>query len=228
MFQICQDRAMEKKDGKRRDKALSRDQVISAAIAILNESGESGLTFRTLAQRLATGPGAIYNHVQNKQDLLAAAADVMIQSALSVNRDELAPGAAIRAVALDVFDIIDAHPWVGMELSRAPWQPAMLLIFDRIGANLQALGVPDMAQFHAASTVTNFILGAAAQQAAAIRLHADGAQRATLLSAAARAAIHQDKKSSPFLQRMAGNLTEHDDREQFSAGVDLILRGISG
>jgi hypothetical protein len=54
---------------------------------------------------------------------------------------------AIRAIALGAFDAIDATPWVGAQLSREPWQPAVLQIFESFGGQLQALGVPERAQF---------------------------------------------------------------------------------
>ena len=42
---------------------------------ILDDEGEAALTFRALSARLATGSGAIYWHVANKSELLAAATD---------------------------------------------------------------------------------------------------------------------------------------------------------
>ena len=41
----------------RRTDALSRERIVDAAIELLDAEGESGLTFRALAARLATGPG---------------------------------------------------------------------------------------------------------------------------------------------------------------------------
>ena len=131
----------------RRTDALSKERIVEAAIEILDAEGESALTFRALAARLATGTGAIYWHVANKDELLAAATDDVIARAMTEVVAAAEPQEAIRAIALGVFDAIDAHPWVGAQLSREPWQPAMLQIFEGIGAQLQALGVPERAQF---------------------------------------------------------------------------------
>ena len=57
----------------RRDASLTRDTIIDAAISLLDTAGESGLTFRALAARLATGAGAIYWHIANKDELFTAA-----------------------------------------------------------------------------------------------------------------------------------------------------------
>ena len=106
----------------RRADALSKERIVEAAIEILDADGEGALTFSALAARLATGSGAIYWHVADKNDLLAATTNTVISRVMT----EVIPGAepreAIRAIALGVFDAIDAHPWVGAQLSREPWQ----------------------------------------------------------------------------------------------------------
>jgi len=117
----------------RRTDALSKERIVAAAIEILDTEGEAALTFRALAARLATGSGAIYWHVANKDELLAAATDGVITRAMTGVVSGAEPRAAIRASALAVFDAIDAHPWVGTQLSREPWQPALVQIFEGLG-----------------------------------------------------------------------------------------------
>ena len=97
----------------RRADALSKARIVEAAIEILDTDGESALTFRALTARLATGAGAIYWHVADKNDLLAATADDVIARVMTEVVSGAEPREAIRAIALGVFDAIDAHPWVG-------------------------------------------------------------------------------------------------------------------
>ena len=141
--------------------------------------------------------------------------------------DDAEPREAIRAIALGVFDAIDAHPWVGTQLSREPWQPAILQIFEGIGANLKALGVPERAQFNAASALVNYILGLAGQYAAGARLIPRDTDRTTFLATVAAQWAQLDPAEYPFVQQFAAQLPDHDDREQFLAGIDLILVGIT-
>ena len=77
------------------------------------------MTFRALAARLATGPGAIDRHVANKSELLVAASDAVVARRDGSDVPVATPHDAIRAIALGVFDAIDAHPWVGAQLSGA-------------------------------------------------------------------------------------------------------------
>jgi AcrR family transcriptional regulator len=210
----------------RRTDALSKERIVEAAIEILDADGESALTFRALAARLATGSGAIYWHVANKDDLLTATTGDIIARVMTEVVSDAEPRAATRAIALGVFDAIDAHPWVGAQLSREPWQSAVLQIFEGVGGQLEALGVPGEAQFDCASALVNYVLGLAGQYAAAARLLLRETDRTAFLAAVAARWTQLDPAEYPFMHRVATQLREHDDREQFLAGIDLILAGI--
>jgi AcrR family transcriptional regulator len=211
----------------RRSDALSKERIVEAAMEILDTDGESALTFRALSARLATGAGAIYWHVANKNELLAATTDDVIARVMTAVVDEGEPRQAIRAMALGLFDAIDAHPWVGTQLSGEPWQSAVLQIFESFGEQVQALGVPSRAQFDCASALLNYILGLAGQYAAAARLLPPDTDRAAFMAAVAGRWAQLDPAEYPFARQVAAQLREHDDREQFLAGIDLILAGIA-
>ncbi|MHC5256552.1 TetR/AcrR family transcriptional regulator [Streptomyces sp. UC4497] len=210
-----------------RTDALSKERIVEAAIEILDTEGEKGLTFRALAARLATGAGAIYWHVANKDELLAAATDGVVTRVMAgVARDE-DPREGIRVLALGVFDAIDVHPWVGTQLSREPWGAALLQIFEGLGGRLQELGVARAEQFNSASALLNYVLGAAAQNAANASLVLPGVtDRSAFLGGIAARWKELDAARHPFLRQVAADLPEHDDRAQFLAGIDLILAGI--
>ncbi|WP_423415207.1 TetR family transcriptional regulator [Hyphomicrobium sp. B1] len=212
---------------KRREESLSRDRIIDASIALLDESGESGLTFRALSERLATGPGAIYWHIESKNELLTAAADAIISRSTNAPVAEATPEAAIRTLALGIFHAIDAHPWVGSALSRAPGRPPMVRILERLGQQLRALRIPAEVQWDAASALVSYILGVAGQNAANgqfARTH--NLDRSEFLNAVAAEWLKLDPDDFPFTRSLAGRLRTHDDRTDFLAGIDLILKGI--
>lgn len=219
----------------RRFDALSAGRIVEAATEILDTEGEGGLTFRSLAARLSTGPGAIYHHVANKGELLAATTDDVVSSVMQAVAELEASGAGataspeqrVRAIALGLFDAIDAHPWVGAQLGRAPWQSAMVQIFESIGSAIEQLGVPERGLFDAASAVLYYVIGVAGQNAANAREMAGRVDRATFLADAAGRWSALDRDHYPFLHQVAPQLADHDDREQFAAGIDLILAGIT-
>lgn len=211
----------------RREEPLSRERIVEAAIELLDTAGESGLTFRALAQRLATGPGAIYWHVTGKDELLGAATEAVVADAMAAGATGSTPQEAVRALALSVFDAIDVHPWIGAQLARAPAQSPLLRIFEHLGRQVQALGVPSAAHFTAASTLLNYILGVGGQNAANARDHRPDATRAEFLGEVSESWANLDPEGYAFTRSVAEQLRDHDDREEFVAGIDLILAGIT-
>ena len=206
--------------------ALSKNRIVDAAIEILDTEGASGLTFRALASRLATGSGAIYWHVRDKNALQAAATDEIIGRAVARGVGTVSPQETIRALALGVFDAIDAHPWVGAQLSANPWQYAVLRILEGIGEQVTALGIPERSRFNAATALLSFILGLAGQYAVGSRHFTADMDRTAFLRTIAAQWDQLDPSQHPFVRQVAAHLPEHDDREQFLAGINLILAGI--
>uniref|UniRef100_A0AAU2A421 TetR/AcrR family transcriptional regulator n=1 Tax=Streptomyces sp. NBC_00093 TaxID=2975649 RepID=A0AAU2A421_9ACTN len=212
----------------RRREPLSRERIVEAAIELLDAEGEAGLTFRALARRLSTGPGAIYWHVTGRDELLGAATDAVVTDTMTaVVTAGATPQEAVRALALGVFDAIDAHPWIGMQLARAPAQTPLLRVFEHLGRQVQALGVPHAAQFTAASTLLNYVLGVGGQNAANARDHQPGTTREEFLAGVSATWANLDSEEYAFTRNVAEQLRDHDDREEFVAGIDLIVAGIT-
>lgn len=213
----------------RRDDALSRERIVDAAIELLDAEGEEGLTFRALATKLATGAGAIYWHVENKNELLAAAADLVVSRGLARATHHAKPRKAILAMAAFVFDTIDQHPWVGAQLTgpTALGEGVMLKLFERIGQQLEALGVRGSARFTAASTLVHYIVGVSVQNAANARMHDPKVDRSEFLAKTAARWKSLDPDEYPFTRAVAAQLRAHDDLDEFLAGIELVLAGIT-
>jgi AcrR family transcriptional regulator len=226
----------------RRSDALTRERITEAAVELLDAADEGGLTFRALTQRLATGPGAIYWHVANKSELLEAATAAVVAAALEAGpvsppagpsgpaKPPVSPQDGMRTVALGLYDAIEAHPWLATQLaaqiSRSPWGAVTPRVFESIGQQVRALGVPEGSWFTATSALLHYILGAAGQNAA--NSEAGGgphASRGAFLDAASTAWKELDPDDYPFTRSVADQMRTHDDRAEFLAGIALILAG---
>ncbi|MEV4095758.1 TetR/AcrR family transcriptional regulator [Streptosporangium saharense] len=217
----------------RRRQVLTRERIVETAVELLDASGKDALTVRALTGRLATGSGAIYWHIGNMDELLEAATDAVVATALArpAASDEAvgAPQDEIRAVALGLFDAVAEHPWLAAQLAaqliRNPWGPVTLRIFESVGRPVSALGVPRDDWFTTTSTLVHYVLGATAQTSQ----RADGFEvdRAEFLATASRAWRDLDPDDYPFMRAVADQMREHDDREQFLTGVNLVLTGIA-
>ncbi|MGA1801630.1 TetR/AcrR family transcriptional regulator [Rhizobium sp. HT1-10] len=210
----------------RRSSALTREGIITAAIEILDTAGETGLTFQSLSKKLKTGPGALYWHISDKSDLLAAACDAVIAPKLEIQSVGATPQKIVRDIAGALFDTIDRHPWVGAALIRLPGKMPMVRVLECLGQQVGALNVPENDQWILVSTLLMYILGVAGQNAANAQLAQELAlERSHFLNEVSTAWSKLPMTGFAFTRSMAARLQNHNDREDFLSGVDIILRG---
>jgi AcrR family transcriptional regulator len=140
---------------------LHKRDVVDAATAILDSYGIADLTMRRLARELNVSPGALYWHFANKQQLLGAIADRLLQPA----REVPAVGdwrARIVAVCSALRDALLSHT-DGAELVSASFaagqSDAAVEILAALSGAAADAGVPGAEAELAARTVIYYVLG---------------------------------------------------------------------
>lgn len=88
---------------------LSRETITAAALAILGEYGLGDVSMRRVATSLGVAPGALYWHIENKQELIASLAAEIVRpvaadAATAETTDTAALAASLRAHVLEVRD----------------------------------------------------------------------------------------------------------------------------
>ncbi|MFJ4921560.1 TetR/AcrR family transcriptional regulator [Streptomyces sp. NPDC088725] len=200
--------------------------IVGAAVALLDEHGERGLTFRLLAQRLNTGPGALYWHVANKDELVALAADQVLGQALA-EAPRGGEGAGLRALAVSVFDALHRHAWAASRVKAPVKLPNALRLLDRIGTLVARTGLPAERRFAVATAISYYITGVSAQIVAPFTTADVTTDRDAFLTRTAERWKELDPAEYPFLTHTATDLRDHDDRDQFTTGLDLLLGGLN-
>jgi AcrR family transcriptional regulator len=94
--------------------ALSREAVVDAAIALLDDVGFRGFTMRGLAQRLETYPTTIYWHVGNRDEVISACdARLTAEALVGLPDVETTPWDEwLIALARAYRDLLHAHPFL--------------------------------------------------------------------------------------------------------------------
>lgn len=209
----------------------SLDSVLSEAVAILDEAGPSGLTFRALAARLGGGVGSIYWYVSSRDELLDRAADFamagVVSATASIGTDD--PIEDIRTIAVAVFDAIVDRPWLGAYLMRDTGvQENSLRIYEKIGEQVMRLGLAPRETFHATSAVVGFVIGTAADMGQELpeAVVSGEVSREAYMARAAGQWRSLDPQEYPFLDYIVEEFAVHQDVEQFRAGLELILAGL--
>jgi TetR/AcrR family tetracycline transcriptional repressor len=180
--------------------ALSRDKVVNAALAIVQDHGLASLSMRQIAAALGVQPGAIYWHVTSKQELLALLADRIL--AASPGGKPAAPSPDARQKAIDMraalLAVRDGAEIVSFALALRPLSHAPVPRFrDALAADL-----PEQHAEWGARTLTHYILGEVAEE----QNHAE----------LVRAGI------------LPGDQHPDYSAEAFIFGVDAILSGLTG
>lgn len=218
--------------GGRRRAAHSMEAVVSEAVALLDEAGDSALTFRALAARLGGGAASIYWYVANKDELLDRASDHVVAQVLEDTADfhgSPDPVDDLRAIAVTLFDAITDRPWLGAYFMRdTEVQPNALALYERLGQQVLRLDLTPKQAFHAVSAVMGFVVGIAADLGQKPPADvADGTvardEHIERFAAQWRAL---DPAEFPFVHHVADEFAGHDDAEQFRAGLDLLLAGL--
>ncbi|MBV8929051.1 MAG: TetR family transcriptional regulator, partial [Mycobacteriaceae bacterium] len=156
---------------------LHKPDVIEAATRILDSYGIADLTMRRLARELNVSPGALYWHFANKQQLLGAVADGILQPL-----DQPDGGASwperLADVCARLRDALLSHT-DGAELVSASFaagqSAAMTQVLMRLGRCASDAGVgPHQAEL-AARTVVHYVLGFTADEQSRLQWDAAGA-----------------------------------------------------
>src|SRR6201985_1840969 len=82
---------------------LTREQIVGAAIALLDPAGLEALNMRALDRRLGSAATAVYWHVGSKDNLTALAADQVWSEIARPDPGAVRWGAAAAAMATDLY-----------------------------------------------------------------------------------------------------------------------------
>ena len=114
MVRYAQERA------RRPRNSITRDEIVSVAVAICENEGVDALTIRAVASAMGAAPMSLYNHVATKDELLDAVLDE-VMGRLRVATDTSKPWQdELAAFALALAEHLDIHRWAVLPLMTRP------------------------------------------------------------------------------------------------------------
>jgi AcrR family transcriptional regulator len=195
---------------------LSREQIVEAALDLVDRAGIQGLTMRALARELHVDPMAVYRHVRDKDDLLGAMCDRLLVALDPIDIDR-SWEPQLRRLAEQVRERFIARPALLPALAAAPVTPTSLLVAaDAVGLLVRA-GASARDAAAGVNAIFSYVLGHAVAEAA-VPAPSD---RETLRDAAL---AHLGTDGPPPHLDAAIDLM--NDPADFHAGLDLVLTGL--
>ncbi|MFG1935084.1 TetR family transcriptional regulator [Mycobacterium sp. NPDC048908] len=183
---------------------LHKRDVVDAATTLLDSYGIADLTMRRLGRELNVSPGALYWHFANKQQLLGAVADRMLESV------DDRPGEwhdRVTGICGRLRDALLSHT-DGAELVSASFasaqSAAMARILGQLTDAVTDAGVEPAHAGLAARTILYYVLGFTADEQSRLQWDAAGAELP-----------------------MSQSVWSDHDTDRFSYGIGLLVAGIS-
>ncbi|MFI5508589.1 TetR family transcriptional regulator [Mycobacterium sp. NPDC051804] len=150
---------------------LHKRDVVEAATTLLDEYGIADLTMRRLARELSVSPGALYWHFANKQELLGAVSDRILEGVPSAR--------GVVEVCDRLRDALLSHT-DGAELVSASFaagqSSAMKQILAILTEAVSEVGVDSAHAELAARTVVYYVLGFTVDEQSRLQWDAAGAE----------------------------------------------------
>ncbi|WP_367043263.1 TetR/AcrR family transcriptional regulator [Streptomyces sp. Je 1-332] len=214
---------------------LSREQIVAAAIELLDAEGIEALTMRKLGTRLDTAATSLYRHVANKDELIELVVDHVygeLQMPAAADRPQWR--AAVTRIATDLRAMALRHPWIAPELGQVGLVhigPNAMRMAAGLLAQFESAGFPSDEKDRAVGTLTAYVVGIATSEAAYLSLIARSGRTEQEWVAGLRPAFDEASQQHPALRE--GSSARQDVHPQqirdgdFAYGLDRVLDGLT-
>lgn len=141
---------------------LTRDQIVRAAVELLDAEGIEGLSMRQLGTRLGAAATAVYWHVTSKDNLIVLAGDAVWAEIELPDLHAVDWRTAATMMAGNLYAMIIRHPWLASAMStHLIYGPGKARHDDHSLAVFEAAGFTGPDADHAAMVVFTYVLGMA-------------------------------------------------------------------
>ncbi|WP_327095894.1 TetR/AcrR family transcriptional regulator C-terminal domain-containing protein [Nocardia vinacea] len=139
---------------------LRRDQIVAAAIEVLDADGLGALSMRKLGAKLDAGATSLYWHVANKDELLELVLDEIWGLVRIPDPDQASWREVVTTYAYNFRLTMLDHTWVTTLIGSLPSVgPKAFELSDRLRRSFIGAGFTGIDIYLASSTVTSYVLG---------------------------------------------------------------------
>jgi TetR/AcrR family tetracycline transcriptional repressor len=232
-----EERGDEPRTDLRRREALTRERIVTAAIAFVDAHGLTALTMRRLGRELGVEAMSLYRYVNGREDLLEGMVDQMVaQLHLQPEGDELGPAdgwqAYLQWLAHGVRALARTHPkafpLIATRHPAAPWlRPPLrsLRVVDDFLTMLISRGFSDSRAVQAYRAFSSFLLGHLLLEVTVLGAQTSPAEEPLDEgdSDVPNADQELDLQKFPHLQRLEAQLSEDHSAPEFEQALEDLL-----
>jgi AcrR family transcriptional regulator len=210
---------------------LTREQIVKAAIELLDDEGLDGFSMRTLGKRLGSAATAVYWHVGSKDNLVALASDRVWEEITLPDLAGTDWRTATTRMATDLHATLIRHSWLVQVFgSLMTYGPGKARFDDHTLAIYETAGFTDARADRAAGAVLTYVLGNALGQAAEVsltrKLGPNGDARLSDSMAKAREVAAEFPRLRARLDSIAAAEYGSAAENSFEFGLEALLDGL--
>jgi TetR/AcrR family transcriptional regulator, tetracycline repressor protein len=210
-------------------RALTEDEILDAALSLLDDGGPDAASVRGIAERVGVAPNAVYTYFSDKAAVMKALVERLLGE---VDHDVFADRERpwrerVEALALELRERLTAHPGaVGLTVGGRLGGPNALALNERLLRLLADAGLDPADASRASYLLLVYIFGSLAREVADAQrggpLPPESERVAT--RAAGFSAIPADQ--FPLSAAAATTMAAHVSTEQYLWGLRRILDGL--
>jgi AcrR family transcriptional regulator len=207
---------------------LSREVIVEAALRLLDAQGAAGFSMRRLAEELGVGAGAIYWHVENKEQLLQLVFDRVISELPMPEPDPPRWREQIKQAARDEREMMRRHPGIAqLSFGRIPVGPNAVRYMEWHLSILRSGGLSDRVASLAGDMIYLYIGAFSFEECLGVVVPTGGDATVHEFIGELRAYFASlPPERFPNLSELAGALTTGGPDERFEFGLDVLLDGL--
>ena len=127
--------------GSGRPPTFGPNDVLAAAVSVIDQEGVSKCTLRAVARELDVTPMALYRHIDSKDDLLERVPDYLAADIVSLVGGAIDGVGALRQVAVGLTAVLEQHPRAAPLFSQPRMGPHMRETADIVVERFEVEGV---------------------------------------------------------------------------------------
>jgi AcrR family transcriptional regulator len=213
--------------GRRRD-PLSRDDIVEAAVRVVDAEGVDALTIRRLGQELDTGSATLYWHISGKDELGELVHDRIMGEIELPEPDPSHWQEQLRELTWQYYSIMLSHnDAVRLSLGRVGLGPNMLRLIEWLLDLLRRAGVPDVPAALFGDILGRYLDASVLEVTMATSPRgADGSQEAGAeMMRDYLAGLPSDR--FPNILALAPAMATAGSDQRFRFGLDVLIRGLA-
>ena len=211
-----------------RQRALTREAIVDAALAIVDAEGLDALTMRTVAASLGTGAASLYAHVASKEQLL----ELVIERVIGEIRLPGEPDPArwrdqVKEMAREMRAVFASHGDLARaSFARVPLGENALRGSEWMIGALRAGGIADQVVALACDLLPLYVMAIAYEEGLYLSQNASPEEFDAFFAQMGDYFSSLPVSRFPGIVSLAGPLTASDDVDRFEFGLDVLLAGL--